>query len=77
MIAISNFSSVLEIAFAFNVLMVLFDLQVNLERKSKEIQKIGDNELKMTLNSADSNYISNFGWKSLSFAYVILISSLK
>ncbi|MEA2091610.1 MAG: hypothetical protein U9O83_04485, partial [Campylobacterota bacterium] len=74
---LSNFSSVLEIAFAFNALMVIFDLQKNLKRKSKEIQKIGVIELKMTLNSADSSYISNYGWRSLAFASVGLIASLK
>lgn len=74
---LANFSSVFEIAFAFNAIMVIFELQKLLEKKFKKIQKIGNIELKSTLHKSDYKYISNYNWKGLAFKYVLLIGRLK
>lgn len=77
MVMIGDFSSVLEIAFTFNAIMVIFELQKSLKKRFREIEKIGDNELKMSLTDKDYHFISNYGWNFLTFKYVFLLDVLK
>jgi len=73
---LSDFSSVLEIAFAFNAILVFFELQKLIEQKYKDINNIGD-VISIFFDKKDWHYINTYGWKSHLFIYSIWIGRLK
>ncbi len=77
MYQIINFNSVLEIGFAVNAILVIFELESYLEKRFKKIQGLGRNEINLFVKERDQYHINNYGWRSLAFGYVIWIGRLK
>lgn len=73
---IADFTSVLVIAFIFNVIFVIYELTKVLEIKYKEIQNM-DNEKPIFMDSDDFDYISNYKWKIQLYKFYIWIGRLQ
>jgi len=77
MYQIINFNSALEVGFAVNAILVLFELKSYLEHRFKKIQRLGRDDINLFVKERDQHYINTYGWKPLIFGYAIWIGRLK
>lgn len=78
MFSLSNFTSVLEIGFGINAVLVFLELIPFFDNYfKKKVMNLGENEINIYVSEKERKIIRSYGWRSLGFGYYLWLSRLK